>query len=423
MKYPIDKFILFQKDMKYRWKLQKKSGSPSIFIRDSWEPSNRISLKPLRIDSLDDCQKVWDQVQLIGDQVWCSNYGQKEKHNPWKHESEKLRKYLNQRNKQSTNKNYFACLNELERRNIAQTKKAIKDWLYEREIGTKPFLTRLEFLRQLQNYYCSIAGNFPSWFTNDEYHLYRRFHNNDSKKQTKNLKDQQGIQARAIVTKETMEEYLDQNIEEFPWQCWSLAMMMAYGLRNHELWYIQKRRNSFISVPGILTKSPVDHLVWPAFQLWLEKYKLFENFETNQKYLRSKVKPIITSATKPSVFYEVTEKAAGWDGIGQNNDKLGEFITRRTLGNVRGKPGPMPPLLADSTVTRGKKIQARPYDLRHTWAVTMMSDPGFGHLSDEKCAKAMGHGVDVHRKRYQLWANKKKIDEDFTDSFTHPYAA
>ena len=85
--------------MKYRWKLQKKSGSPSIFVRDSWESSNRISLKPLRIDSLDDCQKVWDQVQLIGDQVWCSNYGQKEKHNPWKHESEKLRKYLNQ-NKQ-----------------------------------------------------------------------------------------------------------------------------------------------------------------------------------------------------------------------------------------------------------------------------------------------------------------------------------
>ena len=72
-------------------------------------------------------------------------------------------------------------------------------------------------------------------------------------------------------------------------------MMMCYGLRNHEIWYIKKLENLFIEVPGRLTKSQEDRIVWPAFAEWDKRYGLFENFNKYKKFLRRKRKPEIKS--------------------------------------------------------------------------------------------------------------------------------
>ena len=83
----------------------------------------------------------------------------------------------------------------------------------------------------------------------------------------------------------------------------------------------------------------------------------------------------------------------------------------------------MPPLLAKSTDGLDRLIEAKPYDLRHTWAVTMHSEPAFAEISTEQCAAAMGHGVQVHKDKYLLWADKEKLEDQFIENWKHPFAA
>ena len=81
----------------------------------------------------------------------------------------------------------------------------------------------------------------------------------------------------------------------------------------------------------------------------------------------------------------------------------------------------MPPLLGDNPKRKSHKIAAIPYDLRHTYAVTMASDPNWSHVSEEETAKAMGHSLEVHRRNYQLWIDGDKQRRRLIDGFKHPY--
>ena len=63
------------------------------------------------------------------------------------------------------------------------------------------------------------------------------------KKKDKYQSAQDLTATRGIVSKEEAEQYLDANSTEFPFQCWAIAMMMCYGMRNHELWHCSPLEN------------------------------------------------------------------------------------------------------------------------------------------------------------------------------------
>jgi len=83
----------------------------------------------------------------------------------------------------------------------------------------------------------------------------------------------------------------------------------------------------------------------------------------------------------------------------------------------------MPSLNALSTDGTKRILDALPYDLRHTWAITMHTDPAFAHISMEQCAEAMGHGLEVHKDKYLLWTDTEKVADQFISGWEHPYAA
>ena len=180
-------------------------------------------------------------------------------------------------------------------------------------------------------------------------------------------------------------------------------------------------------VPGRLTKSREDRIVWPAFAEWDKRYGLFKNFKEYQNFLRRKRKPEIKSLKDTNKRYSIDDEMIYFDGIGNNNNELGEFITRNTFGvsynrKVKGLRA-MPELLVTSPIKNSKKkIAVEPYDLRHTWAVFMHTDQKFKAMkSIEECAEAMGHGVEVHKKQYLLWLNKDDLNKAIIQSHKHPY--
>ena len=300
--------------------------------------------------------------------------------------------------------------------------------MLEKEYGTKPFQIRLELIRQLQDFYRLNKGSYPSWFTAEQYHAQRSMHNDRRRQINKNHRQQDLRATRGIVSKEEAEEYLDTFNYEFPWQCWCIAMMMCYGLRNHELWYIKKLENLFIEVPGRLTKSQEDRIVWPAFAEWDKRYSLFENFNKYQNFLRAKRKPEIKSLKDTNKRYSIKDEMIYFDGIGNNNSDLGNYITRNTLGVSYNRKEKglriLPELMVKSPIKKSRqKISVEPYDLRHTWAVFMHTDPKFKAMkSIEECAEAMGHGVDVHKRQYLLWLDKDDLNKTIIKSHKHPYA-
>ena len=439
----IKDFDAQQKQENHRWRMIERNDRPYIYVRDTFNRSTRISLAPKRKDVYADCKIVWTQIEFIGQKDWEDNFIAENKINAWTEDANAIQEFFKRKNKGSTNKNYLSLFKQLCEKEIPQTYKSISQWMLEKDIGTKPFQTRLEFLRQLQDFCRTRSGRYPAWFTDEQYQALRSLHNDQKKQKGKYQSAKDLTATRGIVSKEEAEQYLDANITEFPFQCWAIAMMMCYGLRNHELWYMKRLKNLFIEIPGTLTKSKTTRIVWPAFASWDKRYGLFENFTKYQSLLRRKRKPRIKSMTVADRTYSINDEEIYFDGIGDNNDELGEFLTRNTLGvnyeNTRshllkggmkeyGRNGKiengMPALLVKSPIKRSrKKIPVKPYDLRHTWAVFMHTDPHFRSMkSADECAEAMGHGLAVHKSKYLLWLNKDEMNKATIESHQHPYA-
>ena len=438
----LDDFLQFQKKYDLRWKLHARNNSPYIYIRDSKDVTKRISLKPLLKNDFQNCEQAWKYVQQLKDKHPEEKIETIPKDNYWIAQQKNFAEFLAIKNKGSTNKEYLSLYRNLIRNEIKATSKGVNKWLKEKDYGSNSFKKRLDFLRQVQLFVLKNQKAYPAWFSNDEYQTQRGMHNEYRKMNTSQLKKKEKYKPRAIVSKETMEKYLDKNFKDYPWQCWCIAMMANYGLRNHEVFWIKKEKNLFLLVPGRLTKSKEDHYVWPAFAHWEEKYNLFRDFDKHQKYIRSRCKANVSSATQINIKYSYEDESAYANGIGQNNKQLGDFITRHTLGvrtqsfryhklkdgkvkvyGNKGKSHSMPSLSAEATDGSGEMINALPYDLRHTWAVTMHSDPAFSHLKVEECAEAMGHSVAVHTERYLVWTDKAKLANDLMDNWKHPFAA
>ena len=124
-----------------------------------------------------------------------------------------------------------------------------------------------------------------------------------------------------------------------------------------------------------------------------------------QRSLRSKATMIIKSSKDKTK--DIDPKDLNDLGVCVNNDYLGEWIGRR-LSNE------MPPLLAAIPDKKGlidnsaNKQAITPYDLRHTYAIRLATDPRCSHISIEEAAQAMGHDIATHKKHYQYWISSEE---------------
>lgn len=132
---------------------------------------------------------------------------------------------------------------------------------------------------------------------------------------------------------------------------WVFGMMATYGLRNHEVFYVDLSCFPRVKVGGG-TKTG-DREVWPCYPEWAEEWGL--NY------------PVL-----PPVQLD------------RSNQKIGHSVSKYL----------------------SPRCDFAPYDLRHAWAIRTLL---FG-WPVELSARQMGHSVDVHTRTYQRWISSQQIE-------------
>ncbi|AFY82884.1 hypothetical protein [Oscillatoria acuminata] len=140
------------------------------------------------------------------------------------------------------------------------------------------------------------------------------------------------------------------------WQ-WAYGIMATYGIRNHELFYLDTSLMN--EPPGILIVLPGGKTnklrkIWPCLPEWWEKWELSETDLPNC--------------------------------TGQSNSDLGQRVTR-------------------AFIRYG--IPFSPYNLRHSWAIRTAV---YG-LDAAIAARMMDHSVDVHTKLYHRWIGDQHFQQ------------
>ena len=424
---------------KTRYIIRKKGISrPYIFLEDtnaSRESRVSHSLNPLCWENIEDVidagkvcewianrtfpksipipllvEKARNQEQLNEDDVIYD----------WDQVMEIFEQYITKYLKASSAKNIRADIRNLRKAKTPFIWKKIKAWVYEKEISSRPFKNRLDALEQLRLAITEKFGDEPVWLMRSNLTVLRQ-QNNASR--TKSVRYQPGADisgVRAIPTKEEAERYLDALSEEFELEQWCLAMLMCYGLRNHELHHCFPLKDNpnpkfpFLEIPGNWrTKSKYTHWTFPIFPDWIERYKLISRFQVMQDSLHVKAKPKIVSALDMSKPWDpsTSEKDRG---VVTNNDYVGGWITNQMRKRLPSWFASVPNANGQHLKTY-KKQEVTPYDLRHTWAVTLATDKRWEHVSDTDAAQAMGHDVSVHRKHYQKWINEEDVRDRFLE--------
>ncbi|OLP15903.1 integrase, partial [Leptolyngbya sp. 'hensonii'] len=129
---------------------------------------------------------------------------------------------------------------------------------------------------------------------------------------------------------------------------WAYAAIAVYGLRNHEIFYLNLDRfpiAEIIEKAGARSKTG-PRRIWPIYPEWADAWSVKEM--------------LVPNCTGP------------------NNGELGHRV--QVAFNRMGIP-------------------FNPYDLRHAWAIRSIS---FGLLS-ELAAAQMGHSLQVHNSIYHRW--------------------
>jgi hypothetical protein len=383
-----------------RYRLRKVSSSPFIYVRDLKPIAGQKkewSLAPLERTKPEDVRLVADRIISLGDQPWPSEMGSSPSAMGWSEVIRLCEEDWGKRMKGSSSSHYRSALKQLSRVSSPRTVKAMKAWAMEKLPGSRPFLTRLETLSQLR------STLQPEWVPLELLEELRSLH---KKGKSSRPSDLAGI--RGIPTRAEAEAYLDGLSPAFQLERWCLAMMLCYGLRNHELWWCASLTTEspgitagWTLIPGWWrTKSRDEHWVWPLYPEWIERYCLASQQGEAQEQLHRRVSPRLVSCRDKSRRWEPGDPAD--PGLCQNNHLIGNWIGRRLRTAL-------PPWFARVPDTDGryraddKPKAITPYDLRHTWAVTMATDPEWRHVRDEDVARAMGHDIDVHRLRYQRW--------------------
>ena len=197
--------------------------------------------------------------------------------------------------------------------------------------------------------------------------------------------DRAANKIKAIPMDENLQEYLDQ--QEGMLQ-WTLALIATYGLRPHEAWHATGIDSTgWIEVPGGgLTKTD-NHTAPPVPSDWLERYKLRDNFEKFSAELNERWK--VRWVEKRGVTVPVNNHALTqmlYKDLNRKNNKL--WVLRHPMN---------------------KPEWVRPYDLRHSYAVRCFTHPECFKDTMDAVAEWMGHGVDVHKRKYlRFMGNDKK---------------
>ena len=429
-------------DIDARYMLRRTQKTPFLNVRDK-ETGKQFSLKPVKAwENIDQVFAVVRLIEHVGNQDWNLQMPildqleyldnpnlQIEKETPlytWSDISKITGNYLDKTQKQSSAKNTKAHLNNLVNSNILINWNSIKKWVFEKPLETRPFKNRLDSLEQIRLALSSINGNEPKFLTKANLIILREQHNREFKKIKKYRPNNDLANIRGIPTKEEAENYFDSLHKQFELEKWCLAIQLCYGLRNHEVFHISKVKkrkdikdaDKWIYIPGAWrTKSKNEHYAFPLYPDWIKKYNLLKNFDQMQRSLRSKATMIIKSTRDKTK--DVDPKDLNDLGVCVNNDYLGEWIGRR-LSNA------MTPFLAAIPNKKGlidnsaNKQPITPYDLRHTYAIRLATDPRCSHISIEDAAQAMGHDVATHKKHYQHWISSEEKKKQIMFSTSIP---
>ena len=119
--------------------------------------------------------------------------------------------------------------------------------------------------------------------------------------------------------------------------------------------------------------------------------------------------------------FDKTKKWKGEDpndrGVCDNNSYLGNWITEQ----LRTKLPKFRCRIPDAKGVINKEDKPRdikPYDLRHTWAITVAIDKRWSGVSDGEAAMAMGHDLSTHIKHYQRWISSEAIRKKAMSNIT-----
>ena len=428
---------------KCRYMVQRRPESPYIQIIDKTN-RKRFSLKPLAAwENMPDVLTAVEIIEWVGNDNWPHGHsveqllelarntgasiGERPPPYAWSDVKKITFDYLTQSQKKTSAKNTKADLNGLVKRSPPFIWEDIKRWIFEKNLETRPFKNRLDSLEQIRLALSAKFANEPSWLKRADLDLLREQYNKAKEKSIRYQPNKEIGNIRGIPTKEEAENYLDELSPDFLLEQWCLAMILNYGLRNHELHHIGKIteenleegiQKNWIYIPGEWrTKSKYEHWSFPLYSSWITRYGLKNNFDRMQEKLRQKAKMEIASSL---------DKSKSWIpgnpldlGVCQNNDYLGSWISQQ-LREV------LPPWFAEIPDAMGGKIkgaqkqQIKPYDLRHTWAIRMATDPRCKGITSEIAAEAMGHDVLTHKKHYQRWISKKERQRKIMSKVTAP---
>jgi len=413
--------------------------SPYIYLEDT-KHRKYNSLNPLQWAVIEDVTQAADICRFLKDSpfpkgtstdllIRKANSGEEfnsdEAIYNWDQVMDLVEEHLTKTMKASSAKNIRADIRNLRNAETPFIWKKIRAWLFQKEISSRPFKNRLDSLEQLRLAISSKFGDEPVWLQRKDL-ITLREQNNVSRTKAKRYQPGQDLGGvRAIPTQKEAENYLDGLDDEFEQHRWCIAMMMCYGMRNHELWHCslletnpedKNYRKAIIMIPGNWrTKSKFTHWTFPIFPEWIAKYKLLEDFETMQEQLHKRAKPRIMSAVDMSQRWDPNNKRDM--GVCVNNDYLGNWITSQmrkqlpdwlaSVPNAKGR-----------FIKSGEKDTVKPYDLRHTFAVTLATSSKWNHIDENDAALAMGHNVDIHRKHYQRWISEDDTRDNFLKRIT-----
>ena len=413
---------------------RKPKKSPYIFIED--KPTRKLStLNPLRWEIIEDIEQaanicVWCKKNKfpkhLSIEVIIRKANTEEEINSegvvfnWDQVMDIVEVHLTKYMKASSAKNIRADIRNLRKADTPFVWSKMKAWVFQKELSSRPFKNRLDALEQLRMAIYRKFGDEPEWLKRDDLNSLRVLHN-ASNKQTKRYQvgnSDSGV--RGIPTKKEAESYFDALDDKYALQRWSIAMMMCYGMRNHELWHCsliesnpkdKSYMRNIIKIPGNWrTKSKYSHCTFPIFEDWITKYNLIRDFEIMQSTLHRKAKPRIVSANDYSVKWEPGDSRDM--GVCMNNDYLGNWITNQLRETLPMWKATVPNAKGEF-IKSGTKEVVKPYDLRHAWAVHLATSPKWNHLNDTHGALAMGHSIEVHRKHYQRWISEDDSIKSF----------
>jgi hypothetical protein len=190
----------------------------------------------------------------------------------------------------------------------------------------------------------------------------------DAKRYRGNYQFDTSTKERHLPTDEAIAAYFA-TIQHPKWR-WVFGMMATYGLRNHEVFFIDlDRLRSGDSVIKVLEGKTGPREVWPFHPEWFYEMECY--------------RPLI-----PDI------------DLKRNHIRLGAAVTK---------------YFKNKTKTR-ETLPFNPYDLRHRYAVRTFE---YG-LKTTLAAKQMGHRLEVHNRIYHQWISHDIHQKAYTEILRNP---